>query len=489
MTRTVASILLLLILIGSVLRIAGLFDDFWLDEIWSYDISTRMHKPLDILLSPDAHLDNNHPLNTLYLWLMGFQRHWWLYRIPSLVFGIASLPLVPMIALRRGRPQAVLATALFAFSYPLTFFASEARGYAMLIFFSLLTVDAAERYLARPTWPSAAQFAVGFVLGLLSHLTFVFLAGGIFLWTIYRLSRAASPRVAVFNVFRLHVVPVIFFVFIYMVFGRHVEIGGGPPAKSLDSLATAISSLMAVRGPVALQWLAAALTLLLCIWLIVSLRRRGSDWWLLLAAAAFLTPALVFVRQAIVMDRPQPIAPRYFLVLLPLLILCASILLPDVLRRPWMRWPAITALAVFFAANLSQTFLWLQIGRGHYADAILYIAQHTPDDTITVISDHYRRTTTLLNFYGSRVLPPNRNLLIFDGTEPIPPQIGPPLWAVRSFPFQNTPPAQSYTDPRTKARYLLDREFTFHGLSGYSWYLYRRAAPQAASSLPSLSRT
>src|SRR3954471_3064953 len=152
MTRHFRLLILLIIVPASLLRVAGIIDDFWLDEIWSHNIAKQIHTPADVLLSPAARIDNNHPLNTLLIWLLGEHSNWWIYRMPALLAGVGSVMLATMIALRRGRFEAIVATALVGFSYPLIFYSSEARGYSLVVFFALLAFDAAERFLDRQSW-------------------------------------------------------------------------------------------------------------------------------------------------------------------------------------------------------------------------------------------------------------------------------------------------------------------------------------------------
>jgi hypothetical protein len=467
MQRQFKLILVCIVLLGAILRFAGIFGDMWLDEVWSYDLAQKIHHPWDVLLSHELQIDNNHPLNTLYLWLVGFQTQWWIYRIPSIIFGLAGLIYFPFIAIRWGRLEAVLATALFSFSHPLTFFCSEARGYAMLLFFSLMAFDAAERYTRKAEWRSAVVFAIGCIMAMLSHLTFAFLYGGLVIWTCYRLRNWKAVW--------LNAVPAIFTVVLFVIFGRHVIVGGGPPVSRMEEIAIAAASVAGIRGPFALEVMVTISVVALFVWMIVRLAQKGSDLWLLLVMAGCVVPAVVLFRQWMVMiDHPQPIQPRYFLVLLPVLIIALSTLLPPVLRRSSTAPIAALALAIFFAANLYQTLNWLRIGRAHHSDAVLYMASNSPGEQVSIISDHALRTATLLRFYGDRVLPPGKKMMILDGEEPIPAGSGPPLWAVKAYYLTATPPALRYTDPRTEADYAFDREFTHFGLSGYSWYVYRR---------------
>jgi len=77
---------------------------------------------------------NNHPLNTLFVWMIGHQSAWYVYRLPSLVAGLGSVAL----AWRRSWIFAVFV----AFRLPLGELFTEARGYGLAVFFLLLAMEA-----------------------------------------------------------------------------------------------------------------------------------------------------------------------------------------------------------------------------------------------------------------------------------------------------------------------------------------------------------
>lgn len=56
-------------LIGLTLRILGARGDLWLDEIWTLKLLEHVGSPGEIFWNL-AH-DNNHPLNSLYLYFVG----------------------------------------------------------------------------------------------------------------------------------------------------------------------------------------------------------------------------------------------------------------------------------------------------------------------------------------------------------------------------------------------------------------------------------
>ena len=289
--------LLALILVAGALRVPGLFDDLWLDEIWSIRIARELHHWSDVLLSPVAQCDNNAPLNTAFLWMMGAQTHWWVYRLLSLLVGIASVVVVAVIMARRDHGAARLATALVACSHPLVFYSSEARGYALVVFFALLAFDALDRYLDRPRAVTALVFGGACLLGFLSHLTFIHAYAGMLAWSLYR----RGPSL---NLVRVHFLPIATTIGIYLVFVRKLVIGGAPPVALGPALAIGISSLVAGAGAQGWETAVAALALAEFTGVLVSLGRRGNDLWVLLLVGRSSHPRSCWRwRQFVMWDR------------------------------------------------------------------------------------------------------------------------------------------------------------------------------------------
>lgn len=53
---------------------------------------------------------------------------------------------------------------------------------------------------------------------------------------------------------------------------------------------------------------------------------------------------------------------------------------------------------------------FLKNGRGHYLDAVMYLAEHTKDKIITVGSDHDFRNEMVLSFYA-KYLPSGKEIV------------------------------------------------------------------------------
>ncbi len=158
---------------GAWLRLRGAQGELWLDEIWSLNIAqslTAWHQAFW-----DAPHDNNHPINTAWMYLMGEGSAPWVYRLLSIVTGTLGVLVAGLVAARRasGNTPARLLVAMLSAAtlYPFVHFGSEARGYAPMMLCALLAFAATENVdseadLDRARW---AYGGAG-VLGVLSHL-------------------------------------------------------------------------------------------------------------------------------------------------------------------------------------------------------------------------------------------------------------------------------------------------------------------------------
>jgi len=121
-----------------LLRIPGHLDSgLWYDEIWLLIDSVRVD--FGTMLTT-FESDNNHPFYSLLAWISvhALGEHPWTLRLPALLFGVASVMLTWKFALRvASRGEAALVTALLAISYHHVWFSQNARGYTMLLFWTL----------------------------------------------------------------------------------------------------------------------------------------------------------------------------------------------------------------------------------------------------------------------------------------------------------------------------------------------------------------
>jgi hypothetical protein len=452
------------------LRVPGMLHDFWFDEAWSA-LLVREHvaSPLDILTQ--LHIDNNHPLNSFFLYALGDRRAWIVYRIPSLIFGLASVVFAGRIMARRGRAQAVVAMILIACSYPLIVYSSEARGYASMIFFLLLAIDAYERYLVTQAWLALTTFWVAVILGFLSHLTFVHAYGAMLLWAGHEARMRRGESGAVAHIAATHSVPLLFLAAFYLVYIRHLHVAGGEPASLRSVLAETVGATLGT--PARGAWLAVAVAALVLV-VAAGLTRVGRvdpGLCVFFLSGILVVPAVAilveFARASFIEPR---FFPRYFLVSITLCLLLGSWVLGEELEKGGMRRLAAAIVILGYAlGNLWQAADFIRYGRGHYREALAHMARETAEPAIRVASNSDFRTRVLLAFYG-RYLPPGRTLIFFGAASP---HVDEADWRIREDvePTSSVPPELG--DGRGH-RFRLAERYPFYGLSGCQWSLYRR---------------
>ena len=459
----------LLIVASLALRIPGIFHDFWLDEIWSYLIVRELVSPFDVLLQ--VHVDNSHPLNSWFLYGLGEQATWFVYRIPSLLFGTGSVALAGRIMLRRGRAHAAAAIVLVGCSYPLIVYASEARGYAPLIFFVLLAIDALERYFVTRGWAALITFWLALVFGFFSHLTFFHAYAALLLWSGYEeWKRASDFREALANLAACHAVPLLFLVEFYLVYVRHLRVAGAEPASLLSVIGETIAVALGIPGRGAWPWIALLMVVVLLAMGLRAVKRLEPGLVILSVAGILLIPGLtVFIELQTTLMEPR-FFPRYFLVGITLFLLLTAWVVGEQYEHGGRRFAiAATFVSLFLIGNLWQVACFIAGGRGHYRDALRYMSHETRDWEITVSSNSDFRTRLLLTFYR-RYLPPDKTLTFYlhgatdiDNAE----------WRIVEDLQPNAAMPEQIDDGHGQG-FRLMKIFPFYGLSGCQWSLYQR---------------
>jgi hypothetical protein len=450
-----------LVVLAVALRLAASNTLLWLDEIWSLEFASQASSPLAILTQIKH--DNNHFLNTFFLYLTGPERPWIIYRIPAVIAGVLSVIVAGRIGARRGRVEGMTAVALFTTSFLLIHYSSEARGYAFVVLFALASYDTLTNYLERDDLRWGAAFAAVCCFGLLSHPTFTHCYVAAVYWSacslfLRRLTwKEITRRLAV-----LHVLPVLLGAALYVVNLRHIKLGGGPEYVLYDKLVE-IGSL-SLGGP-----LGGPFALVVCLAFVAGalgglylLRREGADEWRFFALATAV-PVLLAITA-----RPPFLFARYFLISVVFGLMLWSFLLGRLFGRN--RWAYAVVLLLFVAGNTTHTLGLTRIGRGQYLEALQYMARNDAARIITISSDHNFGNRKLIEFYA-QFLTPSRQIRYVD--------VGRwrnlrPGWLIihRYRKWSDDPPEPDYNI--LGARYVLDRTFECAPLSGWRWLCYRR---------------
>ena len=381
--------------IAIAVRVWAARGDLWLDEILS--LERGLHAPSWLAVFTSLHSDNNHYLTTLWLRLLGEGRSPLLYRLPSLLAGAGTLAVV-------ARRESISALILFAASFMLVQYDSEARGYALLVSFAVACFELAKA-------ERGALFSICAVLGLLSHPTFLFALAGFAVWKWRRPAWFLAP-VAISALF------------IWLDWSVMVYAGGTPEPLSETLRRLLRATLGLPRGPLellAIPALGAALVAL------ARSKERAFHAALFLATAA-----------GVALQKPDFLAPRYFLVCVPFFLF----LLAD------LPWAGVAALVLLNGAEI------VRLDRGHPREVVEYMAAHTPGATVTVSSDHKFRNWTVLGYYARAQ--PKKFEYIEEGAR---------WYVTHEFGDDPNPPVRGYS---------LVLRTPWSGLSGWRCFLFLR---------------
>ena len=186
----------LLTVIGAAIRIAVVRDSLFADELATYWVVTT-HGPLDVLATVHGDAEITPPLYFLLAWMttvLGNTPE--LARAPSLLAGIASIPVVHWLGLRTvGRRAALVAAGIVTFSPFMIYYSAEARAYAvmmLLVMLSTLTMLVAID-TGRVRWWIA--FAACSCLAVYTHYTCVFALAAQSLWLLWAHPEARRPAI------------------------------------------------------------------------------------------------------------------------------------------------------------------------------------------------------------------------------------------------------------------------------------------------------
>jgi hypothetical protein len=166
--------LVALTLIALVLRLWRLDSCLWFDEVLTLVDFVRL--PLGRILT-EFPSQNQHMMFSLlaHASVAVFGESAWALRLPSLVFGVASVWALFFLARRMvGTREALLTCALLTVSYHHVWFSQNARGYMGLMLFATLATWLWLECLARRAWMWWFAYAIVLALGMWVHMTMVF---------------------------------------------------------------------------------------------------------------------------------------------------------------------------------------------------------------------------------------------------------------------------------------------------------------------------
>jgi uncharacterized membrane protein len=461
---------LILLVAAAAVRVALARGDLWLDEIWSLSLARHIIHPWEVLTG--IHHDNNHPLNTLALFVavkaIGAHASSLVYRLLPLLTGIATVACLFWTERQTNDDDAPLrawlVAVLCASSFLAVVYASEARGYAPAAFFGVMA------FASLREWPvlgtrRRAIFAIACLLGFLSHLTFLFVYAGCAVWTMGRFFEGGRRDWR--GWLTLHRFPLVVLAGVYLVDVRLLDYGGGPPFHMSTILGRVAS--FAVGGPDGgggqVVAIIAAIAVLLYGFRVLASRRHHET--LFFATSLLLAPAAVLI-----VYHARFLDVRYFFVLMPFAWLVMARALAQVATHgQFGRAIATIAIAVSIAGNVVHLLPMLRYGRGQYSEVVGSMARLTTGSEVVVASDNDFRVAIPLRYYGE-ALPPAKKLIYVESSEKSGARVEWYITHTFDSPQNTTSVPREITSAHGDT-YCLVSSFLYGGISGANWNLYR----------------
>jgi hypothetical protein len=469
-----------LLLLGAILIGYGALGDLWFDEILTLHLLEPVKSFGGIIW--DIRHDNNHILNSMYLYVVGPYASPIIIRGLSIVFGIASIAAAGLALSRNTAVAALTAMLLFAVSYPIIHYASEARGYAGLVLFSLLSLILLQREFDRPRRINRYALAITLGLGVLAHLTMLLGAVAFGLWTLWVFWRRTSNlRQTIVSSF-ITLFPAICCAALvtiatlysglrygFVISGLPVPdgfaLGGLVPfefARFMNGYAMLIGLLVGVPDSVP-AWVCLGGTAILFTLAAYLWRNRDDPIFSLYVISIAILPAALLSAHV-----PNSGYVKY-------MIFCGTIFLlfvADIASFAWqksgpLRAIAVVAVLAIVAGNARSLAHFYKDGRGHYSEAV---AEMGKSGRIVYGVDHRYRTPMVINYYAKKL----GIGVSFTDTNWC---ANPPDWWVIEVPnnpllayklFDGTMPEGCVL------RFSQASTYPTWGLSGRQWVLYRR---------------
>lgn len=466
-----------ILVLATILRWSVSENDLWLDEVWSVDTAVAVHSPVEILTA--IHHDNNHYLNTFWLWCCGPQQQPILYRLVSLLTGISSVLLIGLIAHERGEGATIIAMLIAAVSALMVQYATEARGYASALWFALSAHIVLRQYVQSRSLATGLIFSAFCLGGILSHLSFLQYYFAAVYWTASAES-ADSPGLMTWmrRMVRCHGLAAAGIGLLYVVDVRHLGFGGGPREQAFSVLLSALSAF--AGGPLdhPFRIIVAGVVVAGIGQGVRMLRTASHEEWKFYACLFVLFPVF-----RTVLLPPSLMFERYFLIPLGFAAIPLGVALTGLLRRGSAGFVAVAVLLLMMLVG--NAVYWVDLkahGRGGYEPIMRMMAADSPGE-IRVSSDHPFRNRVLLDYY-SRIVP-GRPLLTYM-------ELGywsrPPQWMIcHQLRREPDPPVRYFGADGVPRPFIQVCGFRFNlrkwsrggRLSGCSWLCYELDAASA----------
>lgn len=336
LTRTDMALLAATCLLALLLRLWQLNASLWYDEVLTLTDFVRL--PLKGIVTSYSSL-NNHVFFSLQAHLSTaiFGESAWALRLPAVLLGVATVPVLFALIRQIGAPTvwAHIAALLLAINYHHIWFSQNARGYSGLIFWCLLAtmafVAGGRRRAAGP-W---LWFSLAAALAIYTHLSASFYLaslGGIYLllWPQAR-RRPTAHTVGYGSMLPLICVPVTLLIvgalyapMVPQMIAVFSKVATPTAEATLEAVPVWRNPLWTLQEILRSAPLPLPLTLAILPVLLMILGMGFAAIWRLNRAVALALPVSILLTMLALVAGGMRLWPRYFLIELPFLLLLAT---------------------------------------------------------------------------------------------------------------------------------------------------------------------
>lgn len=363
--------------------------------------------------------------------------------------------------------ERLISAVLISLSYILILYCGEARGYAGLVFFSLLSWFVLEKILSSKAeaflYFHALSFLIVVMLGFLSHLLFINTFLSLCAYAVVRFMRSERSKL---HLVILLAVPCLVIAPYLLIFFKNTAILSGPKQSMFDVI---LSSMTVAVGGAPLSVFNPTLTLFLLgfatyaialsIVELYTLWKEGRKEWFFFSCVIFLVPSIMLL-----LHRPAVLFERYFIVSMVFFYILIASRLARMAKQGGVNLAITVVFLILFAVtNLTQSYRLTQYGRGEYQRLANYLKNQPLFDKEALSShlstDHPFRTSEVLSYYLKEEINISSNPLEFHLTHSQDRYYRPE----RAISLANK-------------NYKLVDEYKSGSLSGWNWYLYKASS-------------
>ena len=463
-----------LILAGTLLRLFCSLNDLWLDEIVSIDLASQMSGWHGILT--EFRYDNNHYLNTAWLYALGRDCEPIWYRLPAVVAGVAVIPVVYWVLKPYGRFSQISAATLFAFSHLQIQYSSEARGYALQILFAVAAFGFIDRYHRNNKTAMAIGFGICASLALLSHLLTINFLLACGFWSVSFHTKQEIPLAQQLR--RIAVclgLPLLTGLLLYVTNVKDLQFGGGPKHNTLMVATGAWSLIIGVITPGWFRVFSGVGALVLSVvacryhWSREEQAEQSSQSWKFLVLFLFVIPFLRILIPGTLLYT------RYFLLQIAFTLMLLSITAGYILetssavqKAKLKNW-FIFAFGMIVVLNLFCCIRLANHGRGNYRASLLTMTSESGSQPTTIGLTNETLNEPIVDFFRADKSLEDRTIQISQLEDQ-------PDWIIDHRIFNSTKWPEPIPDSIDNHGTNYELQFVSKAsyLSGFQWNCYKR---------------